>query len=71
MSKIAGLGIGQLPQTVADSLVAEGLLVPVLAPWQPPAVELFAVYPSNRYLTPKVRAFVDLALALFPRPTSA
>jgi DNA-binding transcriptional LysR family regulator len=56
---------------VADSLVAEGLLVPVLAPWQPPAVELFAVYPSNRYLTPKVRAFVDLALALFPRPTSA
>jgi DNA-binding transcriptional LysR family regulator len=67
---LAGLGIGQLPQTVADPIIADGGLVPVLAPWQPPAVELFAVYPSNRYLTPKVRAFVDLALELFPRPAS-
>jgi len=66
---LAGLGIGQLPQAVAGELVADDLLMPVLAPWQPPAVELFAVYPSNRYLTPKVRAFVDLALELFPRPT--
>jgi len=25
------------------------------------------VYPSSRYLTPKVRAFIDLALERFPR----
>jgi DNA-binding transcriptional LysR family regulator len=55
---------------VAGELVADGRLLPVLTPWQPPAVEVFAVYPSNRYLTPKVRAFVDLALEMFPRPTS-
>jgi LysR family transcriptional regulator for bpeEF and oprC len=67
---LAGLGIGQLPQAVAGELVADGRLLPVLTPWQPPAVEVFAVYPSNRYLTPKVRAFVDLALEMFPRPTS-
>ena len=47
-----------------------GRLLPVLTPWQPPAVEVFAVFPSNRYLTPKVRAFVDLALEMFPRPIS-
>ena len=62
---LAGLGIGQLPRAVATELVDEGRLQPVLAPWQPPAVEVFAVYPSNRYLTPKVRAFVDLARELF------
>ena len=67
---LAGLGIGQLPRAVATELVDDGQLQPVLAPWQPPAVEVFAVYPSNRYLTPKVRAFVDLALEMFPRPIS-
>jgi LysR family transcriptional regulator, regulator for bpeEF and oprC len=65
---LAGLGIGQLPQAVAAECVSDGRLVPVLAPWQPPAVDVFAVYPSNRYLTPKVRAFIDLAVELFPRP---
>jgi LysR family transcriptional regulator, regulator for bpeEF and oprC len=64
---LAGVGIGQLPQVVAAELVANGVLKPVLSPWQPPAVEVFAVYPSNRYLTPKVRAFVDLALERFPQ----
>ena len=67
---LAGLGIGQLPQAVVGELVAEGRLLPVLTPWRPPAVEVFAVYPSNRYLTPKVRAFVELALELFPSPPS-
>jgi LysR family transcriptional regulator, regulator for bpeEF and oprC len=67
---LAGLGIGQLPQTVVGELVADRRLLPVLMPWQPPAVEVFAVYPSNRYLTPKVRAFVDLALEMFPGSTS-
>jgi DNA-binding transcriptional LysR family regulator len=64
---LAGLGIGQLPDVIAEDLVTRGLLVPVMSPWHPPAVTVFAVYPSNRYLTPKVRAFVDLALTLFPR----
>lgn len=63
-----GLGIGQLPWFMADELVGQGLLMPVLQPWHPPSVEVFAVYPSGRYLTPKVRAFVELALAKFPRP---
>lgn len=63
---LVGLGIGQLPDVIADELVGEGRLVRVLAGWRPPPVPVFAVYPSNRYLTPKVRAFVDLAIARFP-----
>jgi LysR family transcriptional regulator, regulator for bpeEF and oprC len=65
---VKGLGIGQLPWVMADESVRQGALVPVLDPWHPPSVDVFAVYPSSRYVTPKVRAFIDLALARFPRP---
>lgn len=68
---VRGLGIGQLPWAMAGELVAGGQLVPLLTPWHPPSVEVFAVYPSSRYLTPKVRAFVDLALARFPVPVKS
>lgn len=63
---LRGLGIGQLPAVIADDLVQQALLQRVLPQWQPRAVPVFAVYPSNRYLTPKVRAFVDLAASSFP-----
>jgi LysR family transcriptional regulator, regulator for bpeEF and oprC len=64
---LKGLGIGQMPCVMAHEAVANGQLVPVLAPWHPPPVEVFALYPSSRYLTPKVRAFIDLALEGFAR----
>jgi LysR family transcriptional regulator, regulator for bpeEF and oprC len=67
---LKGLGIGQMPLVMADAAVAQGRLLPVLAPWHPLPVEVFAVYPSSRYLTPKVRAFIDLALEKFPQPKS-
>lgn len=59
---IAGLGIAQLPQIVASAAAAEGRLVPVLAEWSLPTVPVQAVFASARYLTPKVRAFIELAL---------
>ncbi len=67
-SLLRGLGIGQLPWVMADDAVTQGLLEPVLGPWAPAPVAVHAVYPSNRYLTPKVRAFIDLALERFPQP---
>jgi LysR family transcriptional regulator, regulator for bpeEF and oprC len=63
---LAGIGIGSLPNFIAKEHVANGRLVRVMTPWHPPPVTVYAVYPSNRYLTPKVRAFVDLASAQFP-----
>ncbi len=68
---VRGLGIGQLPSVVADDLVRSGALVPVLPRWRPAPVPVLAVYPSHRYLTPKVKAFVELASALFPAPGRA
>jgi hypothetical protein len=34
-------------------------------------VPVHAVYPSNRYLSPKVRAFIDLALERLPQAAQA
>jgi len=56
----AGLGIALLPD-----LVARGTsLVRVLPNIAGPRVPFHAVFPSARFLAPKVRSFVDLALEL-------
>lgn len=68
---LAGLGIGRLPLMLAAEPVAAGRLVPVLADWRPPGAPVYAVYPDNRYLAPKVRAFIDLALEAFPAEAEA
>ncbi len=60
------LGIGLLPTLVAQELEDQGQLERVLPQWAPAPLPIHAVYPRNRYLAPKVRAFVDLAVAQFP-----
>jgi DNA-binding transcriptional LysR family regulator len=60
-----GLGIAQLPLVLASSLSDAGQLVRVLPDWRPPNVAVHALFPSARYLTPKVRAFIDYAVAHF------
>lgn len=66
---LAGLGIGENLQIIAAPEVATGRLVRVLAEWTRPPVPVHAVFPSQRYLTPKVRAFVDHARRHFPSIT--
>ena len=58
----AGLGIVQLPLIFATEPVASGGLQAVLPEWSPPSVPVHAVFASARYLTPKVRGFIDLAV---------
>ena len=62
---IRGLGVAALPLAIAAEAAASGALRRVLLHWQPPAVPVHAVFPSSRYLTPKVRVFIDLAAAAF------
>ena len=59
---IAGLGIAQLPLIVAEPTVQAGQLSQILGAWSLPAVPVHAVFASARYLTPKVRGFIDLAV---------
>ncbi|MBL8370482.1 MAG: LysR family transcriptional regulator [Burkholderiaceae bacterium] len=62
---VDALGIAQLPLLLAQPEVDAGRLVPVLADWQLPSAPVHAVFASARYLTPKVRAFIDLAVEAF------
>lgn len=61
----AGLGIARLPAALCIDALRAGRLVRVLRGWEPSDVAVFAVYPSREHLAPKVRAFLDLALARF------
>lgn len=60
---IAGLGVAQLPLIVAQASGNEGLLLPLLQDWSLPTMPVQAVFASARYLTPKVRSFIDLAVS--------
>ncbi len=62
---VDALGIAQLPLLLAQPEVDAGRLVPVLPDWQLPSAPVHAVFASARYLTPKVRAFIDLAVEAF------
>lgn len=62
---VRGLGIAQLPVVVANVALSSGELTRVLPEWHPPAIPVHALFPSSRYLTPKVRAFIDHAVHAF------
>jgi LysR family transcriptional regulator for bpeEF and oprC len=64
-SILAGLGISQTARFAAAPYLASGELVPVLPQWRHPPVPLHVVYPPNRHLSAKTRAFVDWAAELF------
>jgi len=68
----SGLGIARVPALLAEQPVADKRLVTLLDAFTPDEVPLHVVYPSARYLSPKVRAFVDFARAhLVPGMTPA
>jgi LysR family transcriptional regulator, regulator for bpeEF and oprC len=64
---LAGLGIGQVARFAAQSHIERGELVQVLPDWKHPPVPLHVVYPPNRHLNAKTRAFVDWTADLFAK----
>lgn len=64
-SVVAGLGVSQVALFGAKPHLANGELVPVLADWTRPPIPLHVVYPPNRHLSAKVRAFVEWSAELF------
>ena len=65
----SGAGISLLPDFAVHQELTGGTLVRVMPDWHGLEAELFAVYPSTRNLSPKLRAFLDfLAARLTPTP---
>ena len=62
-----GVGIAQVPEPLVTSALREKRVKAVLLEHIAPAPSLQVVYPSNRYLTAKVRAFADFVAEIFPR----
>ncbi|MCG8424791.1 MAG: LysR family transcriptional regulator [Proteobacteria bacterium] len=55
-------GIAYLPAFLCGEYLARGELVEVLAEHCPGPYSLYAIYPSNRHLSAKVRSFLDLLI---------
>jgi DNA-binding transcriptional LysR family regulator len=66
---MSGVGVAYLPNFMVAADLQAGRLVRVMAAWSPPSRTLYAVYPSQRFLSPKVRAFLDFVIAkVMPSP---
>jgi len=64
---LAGLGVSQVACFGAAEHLRRGELVEVLKDWSRPPIPLHIVYPPNRHLSAKVRAFVEWVVDLFAR----
>jgi DNA-binding transcriptional LysR family regulator len=64
---LAGLGIIQAPAYAVHDAVKAGRLVPVLQDLRTPVTPVYVVYAPNRYLSAKVRVFIDWVVQLFGR----
>ncbi|ATA55719.1 DNA-binding transcriptional LysR family regulator [Variovorax boronicumulans] len=62
---LAGTGLAASPAFLVRDPVARGELVRVLPEFRQQPLNLYALYPQNRHLSPKVRAFVDFAAARY------
>lgn len=56
---LKGLGIVQLPDYYVQEHIASGELMTLLDKYREPEEGVWAVYPQNRHLSPKIRLFVD------------
>ena len=65
---VAGAGIVMMIELLTRRWIASGALQAVLEDWRPAdATPISLVYPQNRHLSAKVRAFGDFVAGLFPR----
>ena len=62
---IDGQGVVVLPTFIAGEALKDGRLVEILASYKAQDRAIYAVFPANRHLSPKVRSFVDFLVNRF------
>ncbi len=65
---IAGVGVASAPAFMAAPALADGRLVEILPDYRDFSAAVHAVYPHNRHLSVKVRAFIDFLADRFASP---
>ncbi|GJL76563.1 LysR family transcriptional regulator [Nitrosomonas sp.] len=59
------LGIILIPSFIVYREIERGALVPLLTDYRCPAIAAYAIYPQTRYLSQRVRVFIDFLAARF------
>ncbi len=63
---LAGVGIGRVTAPLANKDIQSGRLIHLLQEYEDDRdLSIYAVFPSNRYLLPKLRVFVDFLVESF------
>ncbi|MFJ3486840.1 LysR family transcriptional regulator [Pseudomonas sp. NPDC090202] len=62
---VAGLGVVLQPVELVGDALRDGTLVSLLPSYQAPATPMHILYAPDRRLTPKLRSFLDFAIASF------
>jgi DNA-binding transcriptional LysR family regulator len=60
-----GTGLAPVPSFLAHGDLLAGRIEPILLDWSPPQYRVFAVYPHRRFVSPKVRVFLEALSARF------
>jgi DNA-binding transcriptional LysR family regulator len=63
----AGMGISLIPFYTATRPLSDGTLLRLLPAWRPRERNVYALYPSRRFLDAKVRTWVDFLKAELPK----
>jgi LysR family transcriptional regulator, regulator for bpeEF and oprC len=63
---LAGMGLMQLPASRAvREQIAQGTLVQVMKDWEAGELPMYVLYPRNRHLSARIRAFADWMMEIF------
>jgi len=62
---VADLGVAFMPTFIVGEAIRSGQLQQILTDYCPPELTINAVFPSRRYLSAKVRTFIDFAADYF------
>lgn len=62
---VDGQGVSEIPYFICETALRDGLLCEVMPQWRLPALKVAVTYPSNRYLSPLVRAFKEFCVHYF------
>jgi LysR family transcriptional regulator, regulator for bpeEF and oprC len=63
---LAGAGAALLPQFVVADDLAAGRLIRLMPDWSGPDAALSIVHPASRFMTARLKAFIDLLIEMFP-----
>lgn len=67
---LAGHGICRLPEFVMEKALKDKKLAILFTDYIAPTIDVYAIYPSRKHLSPKVRRFIDLLVEKMPKATA-